>query len=82
MKNNRSFCLQGFNDNDFLAFLADFIEEYSDHNIDKITVKGVLWNFKVEGLDFECLYQNLKQDKIDRDKYPCLKRVNELVWIQ
>lgn len=42
MKNNRSFCLQGFDDNDFLAFLDDFIEEYSDHNIDKITVKGVL----------------------------------------
>lgn len=82
MKNNRSYRLHGFDDNDFLAFLTDFLEEYNDDNIDKITVKKFLKNYKVEGLDFKCLYQGLKHAKIDREKYPCLKRVSDPVWIR
>jgi hypothetical protein len=77
-----SYRLQGFNGNDFLNFLSDFKEGYKESTGDVLSTKDFLKNYQVEGLDFECLYQGLKQDKIDREKYPCLKRNSEPVWIR
>jgi hypothetical protein len=81
-KTGLSYRLKGFNSNDFLNFLSDFKEAYKESTGDKLSTSEFLKNYKVYGLDFQCLYQGLKQDNIDRDKYPCLKRISDPVWIR
>lgn len=77
-----SYRLKGFNSNDFLNFLSDFREAYKESTGSGLSIKDFLKNYKVEGLDFECLYKGLRQDETDREKYPCLKRASDPVWIR
>lgn len=81
-KTGLSYKLKGFNSNDFLNFLSDFKEAYKESTGNKLSTSEFLKNYKVDGLNFECLYLGLKQDKIDREKYPCLKRMSDPVWIR
>lgn len=81
-KTGLSYKLKGFNSNDFFNFLSDFKEAYKESTGNKLSTKEFLKNYKVDELDFECLYQGLKQDKVDREKYPCLKRNSDPVWIR
>lgn len=74
--------LKGFNGNDFLGFLLDFKAEYEESIGEKLTTKKFLKSYKVEELDFQCLYQGLYSDETDRNKYPCLKRVSDAVRIK
>ena len=77
-----SYRLLGFNGNDFLSFLSDFKEEYKEAFNRNISTSEFLKNYKVEGLDFECLYKGLKSDERDIKKYPCLIRVSDPIWIK
>lgn len=80
-KNGRSYRIIGFNGNDFLGFLSDYLEFYNEHNDKKITKSLFLKNYSVEGIDFKCLYNGLHFDEIDRKKHPCLQRVNDPILI-
>lgn len=72
-KNGKCYKLEGFGTNDFLGFLSDFKEEYNG----ELSTKHFLKNYRVEGLDFECLYKGLKSKKRDIKKFPCLTRVSD-----
>lgn len=69
----RSYCLSGFNDNDFLVFFSDIGKAYKSYNFKKLRISKFLKKYKVENLDFECLYNGLKRNVIDKEKFPCLK---------
>ena len=78
-----SYRLKGFNINDFLAFFVDFKEVYTNQSYtekgeEHLNIRKFLKNYQIEDLDFECLYDGLTSKEIDRDKYPCLKRVADI----
>lgn len=77
LKTGINYRLAGFDTNDFLGFLSDFKEMYFKTNYKKIKTSKILKYFKVEDLDFKCLYEGLKKDNLDREKYPCLQRCSE-----
>lgn len=79
-KNGKSYRLMGFENNDFLGFVNDYIEEYNSMNDKKIDTKQFLKNYFVEELDFNCLYKGLRENIVDRKKYPCLKRVQDPLY--
>lgn len=70
--------LKGFDLNDFLSFLSDFKEIYNKQNRKKLSNKDFLNLYKIEGLNFECLYEGLKARNTERRKYPCLKRASDV----
>ena len=78
-KTGKSYRLSGFNGNDFFSLLADITEDPNSYPIfnQKISHKYFLNNFEVEKLNFKCLYEALRSKKIDRGKYPCLKRCSD-----
>jgi hypothetical protein len=80
-KTGISYRLKGFNGNDFLGFLSDLKEEYKEANDEKLTTKQFLNSYKVESMDFQCLYEGLISSELDRNKYPCLKRESDPVWV-
>lgn len=78
----KSYRLLGFDNNDFLFFLADFREAYKEKNGNELRIKQFFKNYSVDKLNFECLYKGLKKSEIDRIKYPCLGRVSDIIWIE
>lgn len=76
-KTGASYRLSGFDTNDFLGFLNDFKEEYLNSNFIKLKNSMFLKKFRVEYLDFKCLYEGLNSKKRDREKYECLKRCSD-----
>lgn len=78
----KSYRLLGFDTNDFLSFLSDFLEDYKEKQGEKLTVKQFFKNYTVDKIDFECLYNGLRNNEIDRKKYPCLVRASDPVWIK
>lgn len=71
-----SYRISGFNSNDFNSFLANLKKDCKMRYMN-FTTKQFLKKYKVEGVDFECLYNGLsKGDKVDYIKYPCLKICN------
>ena len=82
-----SYRLFGFNGNDFFSFLSDYKERYNKISWGEETIsnKRFLRECKVENLDFNCLYEALRAKDLnirDIQKYPCLNRVNDLLYIQ
>ena len=78
-KTGISYCLSGFDVNDFLGFLSDFKASYFNDTGKKLKTSKFIKNYKVENLDFECLYKGLKTDGIDREKHPCLIRCSDRI---
>lgn len=74
--------ITGFDQSDFFAFLMDFKELYDNKTSKSLSTNKFLKNFTVEGVDFSCLYDGLRENKRDTKKYPCLKRVNDPVGAQ
>ncbi|TRX35511.1 hypothetical protein FNW52_10755 [Flavobacterium sp. ZT3R18] len=72
-----SYRLSGFDANDFFGFLSDFKEEYLNSNFIKLKNSTFFKNYKVEYLDFNCLYEGLSRRDLDREKYECLRRCSE-----
>jgi hypothetical protein len=73
-----SYRLKGFFSNDFLEFLSDFKESYDQNGKDRLSTKQFLEGYKIEHVDFQCLYEGLTSEKADRTKYPCLLRGTDL----
>jgi hypothetical protein len=73
----RSYCLSGFNNNDFFVFFSDISNAYRSFYFKKLKISNFLKNYKVENLDFECLYKSIKSDVIDKERFPCLKTPND-----
>jgi hypothetical protein len=67
----QSYRLVGFNGNDFLSLLSDLKETNSVSN------SMFFRNYKVEGLDFTCLYEGLRAKKKNIKQFPCLKRCSD-----
>jgi hypothetical protein len=82
-KTGRSYRLFGFNGNDFLNFLSDVCEGFDSYplSIAPILKKDFFNDYHIEGLDFKCLYDGLRAKKMDRKKYPCLKRCSDPISI-
>ena len=80
-KTSASYRIKGFDGNDFLSFLSDFKEDFYSYYEKKLTTRHFLRGYHVEGIDFKCLYQGLTAKEIDRNKYPCLKRVSDPIII-
>ncbi|WP_306353307.1 hypothetical protein [Flavobacterium sp. '19STA2R22 D10 B1'] len=78
-KTGASYRLAGFDTNDFLGFLSDFKEKYNHQNMKNLKTTTFLNNYKVQDLDFKCMYKGLRSKEIDRNKYPCLERCNDPV---
>lgn len=78
----KSYRLMGFNTNDFLSFYSDYKEEFEKKQEKNLKIKKFLKDYKVEKLDFECMYKGLKNIYIDRVKYPCLARASDPIWIE
>lgn len=72
-----SYRLKGFRANDFFTFLYDFKESLKNQTHEKLSDTKFLKQYKVEGLDFECLYKGLKAKEFDSDKYHCLRKVSD-----
>ena len=72
-----SYRLMGFDNNDFLGFFSDFKEMYRKSNVKKLKVSNFFKNYKVEDLDFRCLYNGLRSKEINLEKYPCLKKCSD-----
>jgi hypothetical protein len=73
----RNYRLSGFNNNDFFAFFYNIKESYKSVNFKKLRNSIFFKKYNVEYLDFECLYKGLKQDCIDKHKFPCLKSCSD-----
>lgn len=73
----RSYRLSGFNTNDFLSFFTDISKSYKSWYFKKLKMSKFLKSYKVESLDFKCINKGLKQDVIDKDKYPCLRSCSD-----
>ena len=78
----KSYRLLGFNTNDFLSFLSDFIEIYKEKQGEKLSIKDFLKNYTVSEIDFKCLYKGLNNKEIDINYYPCLVRASDPIWIK
>ena len=68
-----NFRLQGFENNDFFSFFILLKKTYRTSNFKKLRNSSFFKNYKVEGLDFKCIYKGLKSDILDKEKFPCLK---------
>ncbi|MDR2651972.1 MAG: hypothetical protein LBC68_06610 [Prevotellaceae bacterium] len=77
----KSYRIIGFDNNDLLSFLSDFRSQYLKVNHKNISINQILKYFKVECVDFECLYNGLTDKNWIRTaincKYPCLWRIND-----
>ncbi len=78
----KSYRLKGFDTNDFLTFLSDFKEEYNKGEKKSLPTRRFLNLYKVEKLNFECLYKGLTAKEIYRDKCPCLKRTGDIASVK
>lgn len=67
----------GFDTNDCLNFISDFIEIYYENNSIKLSTSKFLKNYHVDSVDLECLFKGLRSKQNDREKYPCLRRCSE-----
>lgn len=81
-KTGKSYRLAGFNGNDFLGFLSDIKEEYKRKHYRPLSTKKFLNEFHIRGLDFNCLFEGLKSEELDREKYPCLIRCSDPIGIK
>lgn len=75
LSNGRSYKLHGFNNNDFISFFRDLKEDrFIDYKYDySLTIRKFLKDFKVEKVDFHCLYRANKAYKFDSE---CLGRMS------
>lgn len=81
IKTSQTYRLSGFEINDFLSFLNDFKENYLKTNLKKLKTSTFLKKYKVEELDFNCLFKGLTSKELNRKNYPCLKRCSEPIEI-
>ena len=77
IKTGANYRLAGFDSNDFTNFLLDFKEQYLISNSIKLKNSTFFNKFKVEYLDFKCMYDGLKSEQLDREKFTCLKRCSD-----
>lgn len=73
--------ISGFEGNDFLSFLFNFIGETPSNELGKITRDNFLKNYRVSELDFNCLYKGLHTFTNNQRKFPCLYRVKDPIEI-
>ncbi|KIX22023.1 hypothetical protein SY27_04940 [Flavobacterium sp. 316] len=73
----RSYRLSGFYSNDFFAFYFDIKKAYRDYNFKDLKKKLFFREYFVESIDFKCLYKGLRQNKIDKERFPCLKTCSD-----
>lgn len=76
-KTGASYRLKGFDINDFLGFLSEFKVLYFNNNSKKLKNLKFFNKYKVEDLDFNCLYEGLRNEKLNIEKYECLKKCSE-----
>lgn len=70
--------LIGFENSDFLIFLKILQNDNRTYSI-----KDIFEYYTVECIDFKCLYNGLRAKKIyNREKYPCLMRVSDPIFIR
>jgi len=71
--------ISGFENSDFLYFLDKYEWQWK---LRPFTIGKFIEKYKVEGVDFKCLYNGLRDGRLfDKYKYPCLKRVGDPVTI-
>src|SRR5258707_704040 len=61
---------------------VDFKEEYNKGEKKSLPTRRFLNLYKVEKLNFECLYKGLTAKEIYRDKCPCLKRTGDIASVK
>ena len=70
----KSYRLYGFNGNDFFSFYRDIQDEYYFNNGKKMKYRYFLKFYKVEKIDFNCLYKSLIKAEFTS---PCLNRMSD-----
>lgn len=73
----QSYRLSGFNSNDFFSFYNIIKREYLNANFKNLKFSYFLKNYIVDSLDFECLDRALRENSIDKDKFPCLRNSSD-----
>jgi hypothetical protein len=81
-KNGKSYRLVGFNGNDFLELMRDFLDSYNSSASKKINSNDFLKKFEIKTVDLNCIAEGLLSKNADRIKYPCLVRVSDLITIR
>lgn len=76
-----NFRLQGFENNDFFSFFILLKKSYRTSNFKKLRNSSFFKNYKVEGLDFKCIYRALKNIDIDNEKNNCLIKCTDGIKI-
>lgn len=70
----QSFRLNGFEGNDFFAFLDDVKRTYYFDYHKQLSNSEFFNKFIVNGLDFKCIYNGLTMKGANLQKYPCLNK--------
>lgn len=90
-RNDRTYRLKGFHQNDLMFLIRDLQQEHYDRHGKKLRKKRILKRLSMgllEEVDIMCIYKGLKSiDKssnveTEYDKYPCLDRCNDPRLIQ
>ena len=68
-----SYRLKGFRGNDFFSLMMEIKRQYRALYKENLDDKDFFSLYKVEGLDFRCIYEGLKSFNFQSDKYECLK---------
>ena len=55
----------------------DIKKAYRDYNFKDLKKKLFFREYFVESIDFKCLYKGLRQNKIDKERFPCLKTCSD-----
>jgi hypothetical protein len=72
--------LAGFETNDFIGLVNDFFE-YEKSAMTKKNIQKLFKSLKVENLDFECIYNWFQSNYKNRSNFPCMDKVNDILWI-
>ncbi len=67
-----SYRISGFKSSDFLSFLKQFKISYQETHGKRLSAANFLRKYKVNGIDFYCLYKGLRSTGSGYERYPCL----------
>lgn len=76
-KTGQAYRISGFNGNDMVDFLNDFIKHYEKLYGRKLNTRNFFSSFKVDGIDLRCIYGAARRVPNFGDRSPCLKSTSE-----
>jgi hypothetical protein len=76
-KTGQTYRIFGFNGNDIGNFLNDFFGHYELKFGERLRARKFFRAFRVENVDFKCLYKGTRRIRYSPERFPCLKKASE-----